>query len=91
MPLRMRLWPFKEPNSKSEQIIKDIELGIKPITAKYITIVDRKSAIKYAIDNAEQDDIIVLAGKGHETYQIFRDKTIHFDEREVVRDILGKK
>ena len=60
------------------------------MTSNYTTITDRKSAIKYAIDNAKQDDIIVLAGKGHETYQIFKDKTIHFDEREVVRDILNK-
>ena len=72
-----------------EAIIKDIEEGIKKVTNNYVTITDRKSAIKYAIDNAMQDDIIVLAGKGHETYQIFKDKTIHFDEREVVRDILN--
>ena len=72
-----------------EAIIKDIEDGTKKATNNYITITDRKSAIKYAIDNALQDDIIVLAGKGHETYQIFKDKTIHFDEREVVRDILN--
>ena len=38
--------------------------------------------------HAKADDVIILAGKGHETYQIFKDKQIHFDEREVVRDIL---
>ena len=73
-----------------QDIISDIEDGIKKVTSNYITITDRRSAIKYAIDNAKQDDIIVLAGKGHETYQIFKDKTIHFDEREVVKDILNK-
>ena len=38
----------------------------------------------------KKDDVIVLAGKGHETYQILNDKTIHFDEREIVEDVLGK-
>ena len=38
--------------------------------------------------NALEGDIIVLAGKGHETYQIFKDKTIHYDEREIVKEIL---
>ncbi|MCR4434567.1 MAG: UDP-N-acetylmuramoyl-L-alanyl-D-glutamate--2,6-diaminopimelate ligase [Clostridiales bacterium] len=71
-----------------EAIIKDIEEGIKGVNAEYITIVERRDAIKYAIANAAAGDIIVLAGKGHETYQIFKDKTIHFDEREVVREIL---
>ncbi|MBP5426402.1 MAG: UDP-N-acetylmuramoyl-L-alanyl-D-glutamate--2,6-diaminopimelate ligase [Clostridiales bacterium] len=69
-------------------IVKEIEAGIKNITKEYITITDRKDAIKYAIENHKKNDIIVLAGKGHETYQIFKDKTIHFDEREVVRDII---
>lgn len=71
-----------------DAIIKDIENGIKDVTHEYITITDRKDAIRYAIENHRKDDIIVLAGKGHETYQIFKDKTIHFDEREVVREIL---
>ena len=39
---------------------------------------------------AKENDIIILAGKGHETYQILKDKTIHYDEREIVRDILAK-
>jgi UDP-N-acetylmuramoyl-L-alanyl-D-glutamate--2,6-diaminopimelate ligase len=72
-----------------EKIVKEIEDGIKGTGAKYIAIVDRYSAIKYALDNAKPGDIIVLAGKGHETYQTFKDKTIHFDEREVVTEILA--
>lgn len=72
------------------EIIKDIEQGIKSITSEYITIEDRKEAIKYAISNVKPKDIIILAGKGHETYQIFKDKTIHFDEREVVKELLNK-
>jgi len=71
-------------------IVNDIEIGIKKTEGKYIKIVDRKEAIRYAIENAKPDDIIIIAGKGHEPYQIFKDKTIHFDDREVVREILGE-
>lgn len=71
-------------------IIGDIEAGIKGSGAAYVTINDRREAIKYSIEKAEPQDIIILAGKGHETYQIFKDKTIHFDEREVVREILDE-
>ena len=53
-----------------------------------MVIEDRTEAIRYAMKNAENGDIIVLSGKGHETYQIFRDKTIHYDEREIVENIL---
>lgn len=71
-------------------IINDIEEGIKKTKAAYITIVDRREAIKYAMQIVKPKDIIVLAGKGHETYIMLNDKTIHFDEREVVREILDE-
>lgn len=71
-----------------EAIIADIEEGIKKTAGEYIIIVDRRSAIKYALENAKSGDVIVLAGKGDETYQIFKDKTIRFDEREVVSELL---
>lgn len=71
-----------------EAIIADIEEGIKRTSGEYIVIVDRRSAIKYALENAQNGDVIVLAGKGDETYQIFKDKTIKFDEREVVSELL---
>lgn len=71
-----------------EAIIRDIEAGTKKTKAEYVTIIERREAIKYALVNAKPKDVIVLAGKGHETYQIFKDKTIHFDEREVVKEIL---
>lgn len=71
-------------------IIDQIEEGIKKTEGKYIKIVDRREAIKYALANAKTDDIIVLAGKGHETYQDFGDRTIHFDEREVVSELLAE-
>ncbi|MEI6133006.1 MAG: UDP-N-acetylmuramoyl-L-alanyl-D-glutamate--2,6-diaminopimelate ligase [Bacillota bacterium] len=75
-------------NEEPEAIIADIETGMKKTEGEYIKITNRPEAMKYAIENALQDDIIIFAGKGHETYQIFKDKTIHFDEREIVADIL---
>lgn len=80
-------------NPRTEEpavIVKEIEEGIKKANSEYITIVDRREAIKYALETARPKDVIVLAGKGHETYQIFKDKTIHFDEREVVKEILAE-
>jgi len=71
-----------------ERIINDIEAGITKTNGKYIKITDRRQAIKFALENAQDGDIIILAGKGHETYQQFKDKTIHFDEREVVDELL---
>ena len=70
-------------------IIKMVEEGVKETGVDYVVIESRYDAIKYALDNARKDDVIVLAGKGHETYQILNSGTIHFDEREVVREILG--
>lgn len=68
-------------------IIKDIVKGFTS-KAAYKVIENRKQAIKFAIDNAQTDDIIVLAGKGHETYQILGKEKVHFDEREIVADAL---
>lgn len=71
-------------------IIDDILVGMKDIPTDYIVIENRKEAIKWALLNAKKDDIILLAGKGHETYQILPTGTIHFDEREAVREILAE-
>jgi len=76
-------------NPRSEEplkIIEDIVLGIK--NDNYIIEENRKEAIKKAINIAREGDVIVIAGKGHETYQILKNETIHFDEREVVKEIL---
>ena len=76
-------------NPRSEEpmaIIEDIKAGLDK--DNYIIIENRHDAIRKAIEMAEKDDVIVIAGKGHETYQILKDKTIHFDEREVVKEIL---
>jgi len=65
-------------------IIEDILKGVKQEYGEYIVIEDRRAAIRYAMDIAEKDDIIVLAGKGHETYQEVNGKKYHLDEREEV-------
>ncbi len=78
-------------NPRSEEpalIIEDILEGIKETKTPYTVIENRGEAIKFAVQNAQKDDIIVLAGKGHETYQILKDGTIHFDEREVLAQAL---
>jgi UDP-N-acetylmuramoyl-L-alanyl-D-glutamate--2,6-diaminopimelate ligase len=70
-------------------IIEDILEGIKDDNVSFKVIVDRKEAIFHALKNALKDDIIVLAGKGHEDYQILANNVhIHFDEREIVKEVL---
>lgn len=73
-----------------EKIIEDILIGTKAVTDKYVSITDRKEAIRYAIENKMKNDIILLAGKGHETYTIIGEEKLPFDEREIVKDILNK-
>lgn len=78
-------------NPRSEDpsmIIKDILEGTNGSSTPVKVIENRIEAIKYAISIAQKDDIIVLAGKGHETYQILNTGTIHLDEREIVREAL---
>ncbi len=80
-------------NPRSENpaaIIEDILEGMKNISTPYTVVESRKEAIRWAMENAQPDDIILLAGKGHETYQILPTGTIHFDEREVIAEILEK-
>ncbi len=72
------------------EIIKDILAGMKKSRAEYIVIENRIKAIEYAIVNAQPNDTILLAGKGHETYQILGHQTIRLDEREVVAKALLK-
>ena len=71
-------------------IIKDILEGMKNSKTPYIVIENRVDAIKYAVQNAKSNDIIVLAGKGHETYQILKTGKIHLDEREVIAEALAE-
>ena len=71
-----------------EKIIDDVIVGVKKVTDNYIKIIDRREAIKYAVENAKPNDIIILAGKGHETYTIIKGKKLPFDERKIVEDTL---
>jgi UDP-N-acetylmuramoyl-L-alanyl-D-glutamate--2,6-diaminopimelate ligase len=73
----------EEPNS----IIQEIENGLKETVGQYITIEDRRMAIKHAMIHAKKDDVILIAGKGHETYQILANGKIDFDEQKVVQEI----
>ena len=78
------------PRTESpEEIVKEIEEGIKKTKGKYKVVVDRKEAIKEAINMANKQDIIVLAGKGHEPYQEINGKKYPFDERIIVKEIIG--
>lgn len=75
-----------------EKIVNQIEEGIKKTNGKYECIVDRIEAIKSAIEMANKNDIVVLAGKGHETYQIIGHKKYPFDEKEIIKEIIdGQK
>ena len=66
-------------------IIRQIENGIKQVTYNYITIKDRKSAIKYALDKVGKGDVLVIAGKGAEEYQeILGERRIFSDKKEVL-------
>ena len=81
-----------EDNSRFEDvndIIEDIKTGIKKTDGKYIVIPDRTEAIRYCIENAQDGDIIVLAGKGHEDYQDKNGVKTHYDEREVIANIIN--
>ena len=72
-----------------EEIVKEIEEGIKKTKGNYKVVVDRKEAIKEAIKIATKLDIIVLAGKGHEPYQEINGEKFPFDERIIVNEIIG--
>ena len=75
----------EDPNT----IIKEIEEGIKKTKGKYECIVDRTEAIRKAIKMANKLDIVVFAGKGHETYQEINKQKYHYDEREIIKGILN--
>lgn len=75
---------FEEPQA----IIDDIITGIKKTEGKYIDICDRKEAIRYAIRHGQPGDVIILAGKGHETYQEIRGVKYDMDDRVLIREVL---
>jgi UDP-N-acetylmuramoyl-L-alanyl-D-glutamate--2,6-diaminopimelate ligase len=80
-------------NPRSEdplRIINDVVVGLQKVNAKYRVEPDRERALAMALEEARPGDVVLLAGKGHETYQVLRDGTIEFDDRERARAILRR-
>jgi UDP-N-acetylmuramoyl-L-alanyl-D-glutamate--2,6-diaminopimelate ligase len=78
-------------NPRSEDpldIMNDAMVGLRRLDTPYIAEPDRARAIRKAIEEARAGDAVLLAGKGHETYQILKEQTIHFDDRETAREVL---
>ncbi|WP_216830876.1 UDP-N-acetylmuramoyl-L-alanyl-D-glutamate--2,6-diaminopimelate ligase [Alkalihalobacterium elongatum] len=83
---------FTSDNPRSEQpeqILKDMEAGVK--SNNFISVIDRKEAIEHAISQAKENDVVLIAGKGHETYQIVGNEVIDFDDRQVARAIIEER
>lgn len=81
-------------NPRTEEpdaIIRDILAGLRDTGTPYEVVENRTQAIRFAMKNARPGDIVLLAGKGHETYQILADGVIHLDEREVVAEALKEE
>ncbi len=72
-------------------IIEEIEVGLKKNGRPYVKLPDRREAIFRAIGEAQAGDVVLIAGKGHETYQIIGDRTIHFDDKEVAREAMAER
>ncbi len=70
------------------QIISEIEVGLQKTNCQYFVISDRREAIHQAIAKAKSNDVVLIAGKGHETYQIIGGDKFHFDDREIAREAL---
>jgi UDP-N-acetylmuramoyl-L-alanyl-D-glutamate--2,6-diaminopimelate ligase len=78
-------------NPRSEDpinIMNDALVGLRRFDTPHAIEPDRAKAIRAALGEARAGDIVILAGKGHETYQVLKDRVIHFDDREVARDVL---
>ena len=78
-------------DEEPQAIIDDIKVGIEKTAGKYIEIIDRKEAIAYAIEAGQPDDIVILAGKGHEDYQEINGKKYPMDERILIQEILENR
>ncbi|MBI3404587.1 MAG: UDP-N-acetylmuramoyl-L-alanyl-D-glutamate--2,6-diaminopimelate ligase [Acidobacteria bacterium] len=78
-------------NPRSEDpllIMNDVIVGLQKVNANFVADADRTKATRIAIEEAREGDIVLLAGKGHETYQVLRDGPIDFDDREIARAVL---
>jgi UDP-N-acetylmuramoyl-L-alanyl-D-glutamate--2,6-diaminopimelate ligase len=74
-----------------DDIVRAVELGVQKSGTPFVSIVNRKEAIAYALSILNPDDILVIAGKGHENYQEINGVKHHFDDREIVEEILKEK
>lgn len=77
---------FEEP----QDILDDIKTGLAKTEGKYVEIIDRKEAIRYAIEEAQVGDVIVLAGKGHEDYQEIKGVKYDMDERVLIAEVIAE-
>lgn len=75
---------FEDP----QEIINDIKIGMAKTDGEFVEIIDRKEAIRYAIENGQVGDVIVLAGKGHEDYQEIKGVKYDMDERVLIKEVL---
>lgn len=83
---------FTSDNPRSEdaaQILREMEAGV--VGQAYQVIEDRRQAIQYAVTQASANDVIVIAGKGHETYQLVGNQVLHFDDREEAKQAISNK
>ena len=78
-------------DEEPQAIIDDIKTGMAKTDGEFVEIIDRKEAIRYAIMNAKEGDVIVLAGKGHEDYQEIKGKKYHMDERDLIKEIIEEE
>ena len=78
-------------NEEPMDIINDILAGVHKADGAYVTIPDRKEAIRYCMEQGQEGDVIILAGKGHEDYQEIHGVKHHMDERELIADIIAGK
>ncbi|HEX5706880.1 MAG TPA: UDP-N-acetylmuramoyl-L-alanyl-D-glutamate--2,6-diaminopimelate ligase [Pyrinomonadaceae bacterium] len=74
-----------------ERIFADIEAGLRSTSKPYVKIADRRDAIRRAVGEAAPGDVVLIAGKGHEDYQIIGREVFHFDDREVAREALNER
>jgi len=80
-----------EAQAKADAIIADALVGFEGMDVPYVVMPNRYDAILWALQNRQQDDILLLAGKGHEDYQVLKDETIYFDEKVIVENLLSQR
>ena len=73
------------------KIIEAIEVGVKAAGKNFRSVSDRRLAIREAITGAKTGDVVIIAGKGHETYQIIGNEKFHFDDREVASEAIASR